>query len=65
MVADEKGAYTDCFGYRVKSCAVLKEWYNPVGNCKCEKCPFFKTHAQIEEDKKRYPSENDYKNRKG
>lgn len=39
---------TTCFAYRDKGCAILKEMI-----CKEKACPFFKTEAQFQEDKKK------------
>ena len=42
----------DCFGYQVLTgkCNVMKEL-----ECKKDVCPFYKTRAQFEADREKYP----------
>ena len=68
-MADEnhRGRRTDCFAYPkvTQTRCILKDWYSKEPGNRCLGCPFFKTKAQAEADKKKYPPIEEYKNRKG
>lgn len=50
------GERTNCAFHRLTKCAALVEWYNlATENEHCLNCPFFKTTAQYEYEKEKYP----------
>lgn len=50
------GVQKDCFAYRVGRCSILTEMI-----CRYEKCSFYKTKEQMEQDRARYGFDRDYK----
>ena len=56
MQIDEHGTKLDCFSYNCQkggykaSCRILRDWYNSDKNNRCGKCPFYKTHEQLQRE---------------